>query len=189
LDGEEWKPLVLLTPTPVESGESGGPILVDFNVVGIMKAKHVKYSGYSFMMKGSSLRNLMLKYKVALDGQMCNPVTLRMIGNSANVRADSDLSAADQNTVLNQIQKVVLEKAASVQNQVKVIQDGSSVSISGLPQTIARQTCLTLPFGRQLCTSTPEVVYNPAAANAAASKVAAEIQDKAAVALWRDLKN
>ncbi len=188
LDGEEWKPLVLLTPTPVEHGESGGPIIVDFNVVGIMKAKHMTYSGYSFMMKGSILRNLMLKYKVPSNGQMCNPVTIRMVGNSASVQADSDLSPADQSIVLNQIKKVVTEKKASVQNKVQVNQVGSSVNISGGPQVIIRQHCTNILFG-QLCTSVPEMVYDPAAASAAANKVASEIREQAAVELWSKLKN
>jgi hypothetical protein len=189
LDGEQWKPLVLLTPTPVEDGESGGPIIVDFNVVGIMKSKHKQYSGYSFMMKGSSLRNLMLKYRVALDGQMCNPVVIRMIGNSANVRADSNLSSEDQSIVLDQIQKAVSERLAAANAGVQVITENASVKISGLPQTVFVQSCTKLPFGHAICSSAPQVVYNPTAANAAASQAAAEIKDKASIELWNRLKN
>jgi hypothetical protein len=185
----EWEPLVLLTPTPAEHGESGGPIIVDFNVVGIMKAKHMTYNGLSFMMKGSILRNLMLKYKVTLNGQMCNPVTFRMAGNSASLQADSDLSSADQTVVLNQIKKVLTEKVSAVQNEVKVTQVGSSINISGGPQVVIRQHCTNVVFGLAICKSVPEVVYDPAAASAAANKVASEIRELTAIKLWRDLKN
>ncbi|MGJ4927905.1 S1 family peptidase [Bradyrhizobium sp. HKCCYLS2038] len=189
MDGEEWKPLVLLTPTPAEEGESGGPILVDFNVVGILKAKHKQYTGYSFMTKASLLRKIMLEQRIALDGSICNPVNIRMIGNAANVRADHSLSAEDQDLVLSAIQKAATAKSAGAQDKVKVVSEGSSISISGVPHVVIRQQCTNILGGFRYCVPKPEIQDDPVAASAAANQLAYEIKNQAATTLWRDLKN
>lgn len=73
-----FAPLTLLTPVITEKGESGGPIIYVFNVVGLTRARHEQYAGYSFMTMGSAIRALMAANSVRQSGPICNPVIQNM---------------------------------------------------------------------------------------------------------------
>jgi hypothetical protein len=59
----EFKPLTVLTPVSAEPGDSGGPVIYMFNVVGVTRAKHKQYPAFSFMNAGSNIRELMTRYR------------------------------------------------------------------------------------------------------------------------------
>lgn len=112
--------LVLMTPTATEEGESGGPVIYRFNVVGITHAKHKKYAAYSFMTVGSIVRAIMAEKSIPVSGHLCNPVEANLSvvpegapavlgppGISASIDAGSylaKLSAAEINDKLSSFQ-------------------------------------------------------------------------------------
>jgi hypothetical protein len=75
--GGQFSPLVLLAPTITEKGESGGPVVVLFNVVGLTRARHAQYPAFSVMTEGSTIRSLMAANSVR-SGNICNPVEASM---------------------------------------------------------------------------------------------------------------
>jgi len=75
--GGQFSPLVLLAPTITERGESGGPVIVLFNVVGLTRARHAQYPAFSVMTEGSAIRSLMAENSVR-SGNICNPVEASM---------------------------------------------------------------------------------------------------------------
>ena len=75
--GGQFTPLILLAPAIVEKGESGGPVIYLFHVVGITRARHVQYPAFSFMTVGSTIRSLMATNSVR-SGKICNPVETSM---------------------------------------------------------------------------------------------------------------
>ncbi|MBY5554150.1 trypsin-like peptidase domain-containing protein [Rhizobium leguminosarum] len=70
----DFNPFVQLTPTPAESGESGGPVIYMFSVVGILRAKHVQYPAFSVMTPVGQLHSLITQKALALEPRLCNPV-------------------------------------------------------------------------------------------------------------------
>lgn len=80
----QFAPMVVLTPTIVEKGESGGPVIYQFNVVGVTRARHQVYAGYSVMSSASNIRDLMKRLSIHPDGNICNPVQLRMFAGGAS---------------------------------------------------------------------------------------------------------
>jgi hypothetical protein len=74
MKSSDFEPLVTLTPVATEFGESGGPVVYLFNVVGLTKAKHKDYTAYSFMITGSKIRETTEKRNIKYDGRTCNPV-------------------------------------------------------------------------------------------------------------------
>jgi Trypsin-like peptidase domain len=74
----QFAPLILLSPAITEKGESGGPVIYLFNVVGITRARHAQYPAYSFMTVGSTIRALMAANSVRPSGHICNPVESSM---------------------------------------------------------------------------------------------------------------
>jgi hypothetical protein len=74
----QFAPMVLMSPVVAEKGESGGPVIHVFNVVGMTRAKHMKYPAFSFMTVGSAIRALMTKNSVRQSGHICNPVEENM---------------------------------------------------------------------------------------------------------------
>jgi hypothetical protein len=74
----DFSPLIVMMPTATEKGESGGPVIYQFNVVGLTRAKHDKYPAYSFMTVGSVIRSLMAANSVQPQGHICNPVESSM---------------------------------------------------------------------------------------------------------------
>ncbi len=79
-DGQ-FSPLTLLAPAIAERGESGGPVIYLFNVVGLTRARHARYLGYSFMTAASAIRTLMVATGVQPSGHICNPVEASMWTN------------------------------------------------------------------------------------------------------------
>jgi hypothetical protein len=79
--GGQFSPLTLLAPTITEKGESGGPVIYLFNVVGLTRARHAQYMGYSFMTAASAIRSLMAANRVRPSGNICNPVEASMWTN------------------------------------------------------------------------------------------------------------
>ena len=69
-----FSPLILLAPIVAEKGESGGPVIYQFNVVGITRARHEVYPTYSFMMAGATIRALLNDNAIRPSGHICNPV-------------------------------------------------------------------------------------------------------------------
>ena len=76
-----FAPLTLLAPAITERGESGGPVIYLFNVVGLTRARHTQYVGYSFMTAASVIRALMAAKGVQPSGHICNPVEASMWTN------------------------------------------------------------------------------------------------------------
>jgi hypothetical protein len=74
----QFAPLILLSLAITEKGESGGPVIYLFNVVGITRARHAQYPAYSFMTVGSTIRALMAANSVRPSGHICNPVESSM---------------------------------------------------------------------------------------------------------------
>ncbi len=70
----EFAPLVQLRPAIAEPGESGGPVIFMFNVVGVTRARHPTYRNHSVMTPSINIRELMTRNSVSLDGRICNPV-------------------------------------------------------------------------------------------------------------------
>lgn len=90
-----FKPFIQLTPTPAEQGESGGPIIYMFNVVGILRAKHAAYPGYSVMTPIGELRSLLKTVQIPIGGTLCNPVEISIFyPDSINVGVQIKLPAA-----------------------------------------------------------------------------------------------
>jgi hypothetical protein len=79
-DGQ-FSPLTLLNPAITEKGESGGPIIYLFNVVGLTRARHLQYIGYSFMTAASAISSLMAANGVRPSANICNPVRVKMRTN------------------------------------------------------------------------------------------------------------
>jgi hypothetical protein len=180
----EWKPLVPLTPTPAEFGESGGPVIYNFNVVGVLKAKHKNYAGYSFMMVGSVLRSLMAEAHVTIEGRICNPVELNMGGvNSADLSlgANGDLSMSAQATVLKTIRDIA-ELTANRQ-QIKAVPTGSQVVIAASDKVVVRNECTILIGSLSFCRPKQEVVRAPVIA----SQTASAIKDQVSAQLWSQI--
>ncbi|MGJ4893812.1 S1 family peptidase [Bradyrhizobium oligotrophicum] len=77
----EFMPLVVMSGTPTERGESGGPVINLFNVVGIIHGRHEKFTNYSFMTVGSTVTTLLAKNSLSVSGHLCNPmeVSLQLI--------------------------------------------------------------------------------------------------------------
>jgi len=69
----EFLPLVAMTGTPTEGGESGGPVINLFNVVGMIHGKHERYVNFSFMTVGSTASALVVKNSIKISGRLCNP--------------------------------------------------------------------------------------------------------------------
>jgi hypothetical protein len=70
----QFMPLVVMSGNPTEHGESGGPVINLFNVVGVIHGKHKDYTGISFMTVGSTVTELLSKDSLGLSGRLCNPV-------------------------------------------------------------------------------------------------------------------
>jgi hypothetical protein len=69
-------PLVLLElDDNVDPGESGGPVLVAWNVVGILREKYLKITGLSVMIPVNMVQEAMLESKIEKDKleNFCNP--------------------------------------------------------------------------------------------------------------------
>ncbi|UGY11147.1 serine protease [Phyllobacterium pellucidum] len=68
----DFDPFIELTPTPAYNGESGGPVIYLFSVVGILR--HMKYEGHTVMTPVEQLLNLLTNQSIQLDGwRLCNP--------------------------------------------------------------------------------------------------------------------
>ncbi|UGY11148.1 serine protease [Phyllobacterium pellucidum] len=75
----DFSPFIRLTPTPAERGESGGPVIHFFSVVGILRAKHATYTAYSVMTPVSQLLNLLRQKRIPLTGwRICVPGSFHM---------------------------------------------------------------------------------------------------------------
>jgi lanthanide-dependent methanol dehydrogenase len=70
----QFMPLVVMGGSPTEGGESGGPVINLFNVVGIIHGKHQEYASFSFMTVGSTAAELIAKDSIKASGHLCNPV-------------------------------------------------------------------------------------------------------------------
>jgi hypothetical protein len=102
----EFSPMVVLTPTITEPGESGGPVIYQFNVVGITRARSEVHIGYSFMEAAANIRYLMKKHGVSNDGKTCNPAELFMFNAEAGasgvgVEVSNDLNGNQKSRVLD----------------------------------------------------------------------------------------
>ncbi|MGR9195360.1 hypothetical protein [Rhizobium leguminosarum] len=75
-DDGNFRPFVQLTPTPAEHGESGGPVIFMFNVVGILRARHAQFPAFSVMTPVGQLQALLLEQSITLNARLCNPVEL-----------------------------------------------------------------------------------------------------------------
>lgn len=181
----EWRPLVRLIGDPAEFGESGGPVIYYFNVVGILKAKHKSYTAYSFMMVASVLKNLMQNNNVTAQGRICNPVELLMEGpNEAGFRLqpNTELSA----TARSEVWKAIRDSTAAVSESVpemNAMVEGSNVTISARTKVIERQSCTKLLGSFKWCVPRLETIDAPVVANQSASA----IRDKASSDLWRTI--
>jgi trypsin-like peptidase len=70
----QFMPLVVMSGNPTEHGESGGPVINLFNVVGVIHGKHQDYANFSFMTVGSTVTALLTKNAITVSGHLCNPV-------------------------------------------------------------------------------------------------------------------
>ncbi|WP_146177840.1 hypothetical protein [Achromobacter mucicolens] len=90
----DFMPFVELTPTPAEQGESGGPVVYEFSVVGVLRAKHAKYPAYSVMTPIGQLRTFISTshQPFILGGKRCNPVDVTRTFQGEGVDMSAKLS-------------------------------------------------------------------------------------------------
>lgn len=68
----QFKPLFILKPAITHPGESGGPVLRQFNVVGITKSRLEKFPDVSFMISSEAIIKVLVANKISY-GDVCNP--------------------------------------------------------------------------------------------------------------------
>jgi hypothetical protein len=134
----QFAPLILLAPTIVEKGESGGPVIYLFNVVGITRARHAQYPAFSFMTVGSAIRSLLAENSVRLSGHICNPVESNMIQTTlgppanpvvASIKLDGRLTAENSSItpdLLNSFTKFN-DKSITVKPSLEFKKSGVSI--------------------------------------------------------------
>lgn len=83
-EDNQFKPLTVLRPSATHRGDSGGPVLRNFNVVGITKARHERYPDYSLMIGVNSIRKLLSAANITPDGSDCNPAKHQVDANFNN---------------------------------------------------------------------------------------------------------
>ncbi len=185
----EWKPLVRLIGQPAELGESGGPVIYYFNVVGILKAKHKSYTGYSFMMVASSLKRLLATQNVTIRGRICNPVETYMAGPNAaelNLQPNPDLNEEAQGAVLKLIQESAAHAATNVP-EISASLDKSKVTISAREKIVPTQECTLVrggSSGRSICT----IRYKEQPARDVADDATRVILEDTTTKLWRSFR-
>jgi hypothetical protein len=183
-DDSEFRPFVRLTASPAESGESGGPVVYNFNVVGILKAKHKHYVGYSFMMVASMLRALMDEYHVTKDERRCNPVDYNSFASGVRLlQPDRELGLGAREAVYWAIREAS-EELSFKDRQIEVfanIKDG--VVISGKDRIESKSVCIDAPTGGRVCTNVPVVIPGPVVAQTSATI----IRDMANEKLWKQV--
>jgi hypothetical protein len=181
----EFAPFVRLTATPAEHGESGGPVIHNFNVVGVLKAKHKEYVGYSFMMVGSILRSLIADNQVETSGRTCNPVELNTstdFASSTSLRPNNNLSPAAQSAVLAEIEKASSAAVERV-SDIRFSQVGDLFSISASDKEVIKKVCTTFGPFQMFCSDRKTTV--PGVQTAV--KTAGDIRDDVTGRLWRQL--
>ncbi|MHC2371322.1 hypothetical protein ACVIQT_005970 [Bradyrhizobium diazoefficiens] len=186
----EFDPYVRLNSSPAESGESGGPVVYKFNVVGVLKAKHKQYVGFSFMMVASMLRTLMVEKHVVTDGRICNPVELSAFftppttsalqPTSLSVRPNNELNAKTKQAVSQTISKVS-EELAATDNQIQLSSENAALVISAFDRIESKLECSPAPGGAQVCNDVPVRISGAETAQRAATS----IKDKVTDQLWQ----
>jgi hypothetical protein len=95
--GDEFLPFIHITPTFTEKGESGGPVIQIFHVIGMTRARHTEYPAHSFMIPGSIIRAL-LDRNPFKSGRICNPFAVEMTqGSPGSVDFFGDISGRPKN--------------------------------------------------------------------------------------------
>jgi hypothetical protein len=178
-----FSPLVPLTPVTTEYGESGSPIIYKFNVVGILKSRHLNYTSYSFMIPRSILAKLLELQKIKNEGNICNPTRRRMVAMGtdmiATINADSKLSLEVANQVQSAIEAVDKRTAAATL---------FGVEIQTNKQVDNTSECIAVPGAPPVC----QQVFRPSPIPSAEKILAAERESKAFQfeinnQLWRQL--
>lgn len=151
-----FPPLTLLAPAITERGESGGPVIYLFNVVGLTRARHTQYVGYSFMTAASVIRALMAAKGVQPSGHICNPVEASMWTN------------VNQSVPPPSVQPPVPPRPpGGLFGGDNSLFKGSVIASIRLDQQLTAQTSAILPdifkgFGKTPSSSTLNVNPNPA---------------------------
>ncbi len=110
--GEEhnqFSPLVRLRPVATHRGDSGGPVLEIFRVVGITKARHEIYTDLSLMIPSRVIYNILVKTGTPVtsagDSFECNPATYEVRTRFSQIPAppssvshDNDAGSAQSNS-------------------------------------------------------------------------------------------
>ena len=73
-EGGQFEPNVRITPAPVHPGDSGGPIIHFFSVIGITKEKLTHVDGYGVMVPVDPINTLLKRAAFRPDGSTCNPL-------------------------------------------------------------------------------------------------------------------
>lgn len=181
----EFSPLVTLTGSATEFGESGSPIVHKFNVAGVLSVKFVKYSGYSLMVTSSILQSLIRSSNLQADGRLCNPVELHKAqanGTEAILRPRSDLSPEARDIVFDEIAKAMqpaLERypGASASEDLNEVR----LSVGGVVQ---KQICGRGILGFRDVGCRDVTLFVPSAQ--ATDKVASEVAVRAREGLWQN---
>lgn len=85
----QFLPFITLSPSPVWPGDSGGPIFHRFQVIGITKARHEKYTNFGLMIRAESLRQLLKSEKIVGDDTSCNPAKFEFSFDTAEIHFPS----------------------------------------------------------------------------------------------------
>ncbi|WP_162561249.1 S1 family peptidase [Methylobacterium terrae] len=122
----EFAPSVVLTPPFTEPGESGGPVIYQFNVVGMTRAKSETHPGYSFMEAAGNIRFLMRKNGVKNDGKTCNPAELFMFdaeagGSGVGLQVTDGVSERLSSKIIEDAASALAQSAASDPNNKDLI--------------------------------------------------------------------
>ncbi|MDW9738323.1 hypothetical protein GOC00_25940 [Sinorhizobium meliloti] len=143
----DFQPFVQLTTSPTERGESGGPIVFEFNVVGILRAKHPKFSAFSVMTPVSHLLDIIAKNSLQISNdKLCNPAEVSIFqtdGANFGARITIPVQTQDKNTES-------IEKRIEYINKIIEKVHRKGLQIKPLPSTPGTETLSVQSVGIEI---------------------------------------
>ncbi|MDH0094197.1 hypothetical protein N7373_22360 [Achromobacter mucicolens] len=122
-DQSNFKPFRQLTPTPAEQGESGGPVVYLFDVVGVLRAKHATYPAFSVMTPITGLLALIKDKQIPLPlgGKLCNAA-----GTQTTVVNIDPVNVGEKVTIPADYANVITDMPATCPDCISVIKQASN---------------------------------------------------------------
>lgn len=157
--GEEdngFKPLVRLRPVATHRGDSGGPVLDIFKVVGLTKARHEAYPDLSFMIRSSVIYDVIKKSGINLNENssdfVCNPAiyeirsvvvpvdgkkpsAIKQRETNISLKLSPSIELSGNNNGLTVFTDIVNQSASKVVNPL--VSEGSELTVSPPTKSIS----------------------------------------------------